>query len=162
MTSWKNISLNAETEDIKNAVEQINKFYRCIHCKKAFTISNSLGCLECFQHPGTLEIKIDKNGESRNQWSCCKKWQPNIPYNNNYQLYSLYNTNIATPPFQPPTEIQGCQKADHNMSSNPYKEDDNIQNIIHIAGIIPALNSVKHLENRPGFGPTGKIERFQI
>ena len=144
---WRNISMYAEVHEIKEAVQQITKIYICQRCNTPFTISNSLGCLQCFQHPGKLELQTNLT----KKWSCCGKLQPQIRYNNNQNIYSLYQCNTGTVPFQPPPPSQGCTPADHTNLRRPYVKNDNINSIASIAGIIPQLNSDQRITERKGF-----------
>ena len=122
------VTLYADQEEIKTAFEIATKAHVCRTCGKPFSILESMGALECWQHPGFLQ----DNGK----WSCCGQRIHTPRWSDHKPVLKLYDN--CQPPFECAT-VKGCQKCDHNTSDQPYTHKD-AQSIADLSALLPFIN----------------------
>jgi len=133
------VTLYADTTEIKTAFQIATNAHVCLQCKQTFSLLESLGALNCEQHPGFLQ----ENGK----WSCCgqqlhtPRWSGTRPFLNMYDCKQQ--------PFECAT-VRGCQKCDHNTSNKPYTNKDS-HSLAELSALLPFLNKEYPFVLRPGF-----------
>lgn len=133
------VTLYADKEEVQTAFKKATKPWICIHCKQSFSLLESMGSLQCEQHPGYVQ----KNG----LWSCCGKplmpmrWSPNI------EMQRMY-VGDGCPPTVP--LVRGCQKADHNTSDKHWNHKDGYE-LANLSALLPFMNKEFPFQLREGF-----------
>jgi len=134
------VTLYADKKEIKTAFGIATKVWICRTCQQEFSLLESMGALNCLQHPGFIQ-EDDK-------WSCCGKklypqrWSCQRPLTN---LFDNKYTNYPTIPI-----VRGCQPCDHNTSDVPYTHKD-AQSIGELSALLPFLNREFPFPLRKGF-----------
>jgi len=144
------VTLYADAEQVESVFKKTTKPHMCVTCGEAFNLLTSMGCLQCFQHPGYIQ----EDGV----WSCCgekilpMRWSPNI------DLQRMYVGNQCAPVVP---RVKGCQPCDHNSSEKKWDHTDACE-ITSLAAIIPHLNKHKAFHLRDGFDSEGLLRRCSI
>jgi hypothetical protein len=133
------VTLYADQDEIKTAFEIATKAHVCITCGKPFSLLESMGALDCWQHPGFLQA----NGK----WSCCGKKIHTPRWSDHKPILKLYDN--CQSPFNCAT-VKGCQKCDHNTSDEPFTHKDG-QPIAELSALLPFINQEYPFILRPGF-----------
>jgi hypothetical protein len=133
------VTLYADKKEVETAFRIATKGHLCLHCNTEFSLLESMGALECLQHPGFLQ--------DNEKWSCCgqkehtPRWSADRPflqiYDNRHQPFKCAN-------------VRGCQKCDHNTSDRPFTHKD-AQGIAELSAILPFINKEYPFILRPGF-----------
>ena len=133
------VTLYADQAEVQTAFKKATKPWICLHCKKSFSLLESMGSLQCEQHPGYVQ----ENGV----WSCCgqrlmpMRWSPNADVQRMY----VGNGCVPTVPL-----VRGCQKADHNTSNKTWNHKD-IYEIANLSALLPFMNKEFPFQLRKGF-----------
>lgn len=146
------VTLYADKEEIQTAFGIASKSWTCHTCDKEFSLLESMGSLQCWQHPGYIQ----KNGK----WSCCgqkiypARWSRERPVTRMFhskQPYPIIN------------KVRGCQRCDHNTSEAPFTHKD-AQNIAELSALLPHINKEYPFPLRKGFenGILRRCERRKI
>ena len=139
------VTLYAEKEEVESAFRKVSKAWICIHCKKQFNLLNSMGQLECRQHPGHLQ----ENGI----WTCCGQKQYPVRWVQNWdvlRMYTTHNTNKFQMPYEPIGPVPGCQPCDHNTSDQCFTHKDAMP-INDLSALLPEINKRYPFHMRKGF-----------
>lgn len=136
------VTLYADTEDIEDTFRQMTRPWICLHCGKEYSLLESMGMLECYQHPG----HVQENG----QWSCCGKQQYGARWSANWPIIRMYHDKCHPMPYQELPKVQGCQKCDHNTSDAPFTHKD-AKEIGDLSALLPAMNKEFPFHLRQGF-----------
>ena len=143
------VTLYADKKEVETAFGMATKSWICRTCGKEFSLLESMGALNCHQHPGVLQ----DNGV----WSCCGKsihtprWTKNRPITRMFD-----NRNCA---YECPS-VKGCQKCDHNTSDDTYTHKD-AQSIAELSALLPFLNQEFPFPLRKGFDD-GLLRRCEL
>lgn len=146
------VTLYADNEEIQTAFGIASKSWTCYTCGKEFSLLESMGSLQCWQHPGYIQ----ENGK----WSCCgqkiypARWSRERPVTRMFdskQPYPIIN------------KVRGCQRCDHNTSEAPFTHKD-AQNIAELSALLPHINKEYPFPLRKGFenGILRRCERRKI
>ena len=156
------VTLYANQEVIRDAIEILNRGRVCIECQQLFTYRESLGKFQCKKHIDykqgnvCLPVKTFDSISERFQWSCCGRYDMKVVYTPNNDVFQSFYTNIARVPFSTGSRrfydkpighlpvASGCIPCDHRISDD--LTDIEINNI---AAILPYLDG--DLLNLPGF-----------
>ena len=168
------VTLYANQEVIRDAIEILNRGRVCIECQQLFTYRESLGKFQCTKHIDykqgnvCLVVKTFDSISERFQWSCCGKHDMKVVYTPNNDVFQSFYTNIARVPFSTGSRrfydkpighlpvAPGCIPCDHRISDD--LTDIEINNI---AAILPNLDG--DLLNLPGFDKDEMIiRRFDL
>ena len=142
------VTLYSTRNEIKSAFDEASKSWLCRTCGAEFNLLESMGSLECYQHPGFIQ----QDGK----WSCCGKaiypmrWLPCRDLQQMYVSNRVYH----------PAKVKGCQKCDHNTSERPYTHKDQ-QSISTISAILPFMNKEFPFVLRNGFD-SGVLRRCAV
>lgn len=136
------VTLYADKEDVENTFRQMTRPWICFHCGKEFSLLESMGMLECHQHPGFVQ----EDG----RWSCCGKRQYGAKWARNWPITKMYNDQCHPMPYQQLPKVRGCQKCDHNTSDAPYTHKD-AKEIGDLSALLPAMNKEFPFHLRVGF-----------
>ena len=156
------VTLYANQEVIRDAIEILNRGRVCIECQQLFTYRESLGKFQCKKHIDykqgnvCLPVKTFDSISERFQWSCCGRYDMRVVYTPNNDVFQSFYTNIARVPFSTGSRrfydkpighlpvAPGCIPCDHRIS------DDLSEIVINdIAAILPYLDG--DLLTLPGF-----------
>ena len=142
------VTLYSTQNEIKSAFDEASKSWLCRTCGAEFNLLESMGSLECYQHPGFIQ----QDGK----WSCCGKtiypmrWLPCRDIQQMYVSNRVYD----------PAKVKGCQKCDHNTSERPYTHKDQ-QSISTLSAILPFMNKEFPFVLRNGFD-SGVLRRCAV
>lgn len=139
------VTLYAEPDEVQTAFEKMTKAWICFECGCEFDLLGSMGQLECYQHPGTLQ----EDG----RWSCCGQYQNPVRWSHNWPVQRMFDscgTDRSKPPYQPVARVRGCQRCDHNTSSAAFTHDDAMQ-ITDLSALLPVINKEFPFYLRTGF-----------
>ena len=147
------VTLYANQEVIRDAIEILNRGRVCIECQQLFTYRESLGKFQCKKHIDykqgnvCLPVKTFDSISERFQWSCCGRYDMRVVYTPNNDVFQSFYTNIARVPFSTGSRrfydkpighlpvAPGCIPCDHRIS------DDLSEIVINdIAAILPYLD----------------------
>ena len=164
------VTLYANQEVIRDAIEILNRGRVCIECQQLFTYRESLGKFQCKKHIDykqgnvCLPVKTFDSISERFQWSCCGRYDMRVVYTPNNDVFQSFYTNIARVPFSTGSRrfydkpighlpvAPGCIPCDHRIS------DDLSEIVINdIAAILPYLDG--DLLTLPGFDKDNMIIR---
>ena len=168
------VTLYANQEVIRDAIEILNRGRVCIECQQLFTYRESLGKFQCKKHIDykqgnvCLPVKTFDSISERFQWSCCGRYDMRVVYTPNNDVFQSFYTNIARVPFSTGSRrfydkpighlpvAPGCIPCDHRISDD--LTDIEINNI---AAILPYLDG--DLLTLPGFDKDEMIiRRFDL
>lgn len=168
------VTLYANQEVIRDAIEILNRGRVCIECQQLFTYRESLGKFQCKKHIDykqgnvCLPVKTFDSVSERFQWSCCGRYDMRVVYTPNNDVFQSFYTNIARVPFSTGSRrfydkpighlpvAPGCIPCDHRISDD--LTDIEINNI---AAILPYLDG--DLLTLPGFDKDEMIiRRFDL
>ena len=146
------VTLYADKEEIQTAFGIASKTCICHTCGKEFSLLESMGSLQCWQHPGYIQT----NGK----WSCCgqniypPRWSRERP------LTRMFDSKQRYPIIR---KVRGCQRCDHNTSDMPFTHKD-AQNIAELSALLPHINKEYPFPLRRGFenGILRRCERRKI
>jgi len=141
MSVLPTVALYASKQEIQNAHELLFNPHICIRCNNSFNLAENLGNHKCYQHPGE-----PINGK----WSCCGNPVYNLFYSKHFKVDSMYSCSTNMAPYPPPIQARGCQPCDHTIFDKKWNYKDT-ERLHKIAGLIPFLNKISPLEERPGF-----------
>jgi len=133
------VTLYADKKEVQTAFKIATNAHMCLHCNQQFSLLESLGALNCEQHPGFLQ----ENGK----WSCCGQRIHTPRWSNDRPFLQLYDNKQQ--PFEC-AAVRGCQKCDHNTSDKPYTNKD-AHGIAELSALLPFLNKEYPFVLRPGF-----------
>ena len=139
------VTLYAETEQVQSAFNKLSRAWKCVHCQKAFNLMESMGQLQCLQHPGYVQ----EDG----RWSCCGKKQYAARWSRTWEMqrvYSSHTTDQFRMPYNPLPKVPGCQPCDHNTSNAPFSHRDAMP-IGDLSALLPAINKEFPFYLRKGF-----------
>ena len=139
------VTLYADKEEVESAFKKVAKAHICAICGKQFNLLNSMGQLECRQHPGYLQ----ENG----RWSCCGQKQYPINWVRNQpilRMYTTHNCQKFQAPYKLAPKVPGCQPCDHNTSDQPFTHKDAMP-ITDLSALLPELNKRYPFHLRAGF-----------
>jgi len=146
------VTLYASTEEVQTAFKKATKPWICIHCKQSFSLLESMGSLECAQHPGYVQ----QDGK----WSCCGKPLLPMRWSRNIDIQRMYIGDgcARTVPI-----VRGCQKADHNTSDKKWNHKDACE-IANLSALLPFMNKEFPFTLRKGFdqGVLRRCERRKM
>ena len=139
------VTLYADADQVETAFSKVSKAWICYRCKKQFNLLNSMGQLECCQHPGFLQ----ENGV----WSCCGKKQYPVRWVHNWpqiRLHTGHDSNGFRMPYEVIGQVPGCQPCDHNTSDTPFTHKDAMP-IADLSALLPEINTRRAFHLRDGF-----------
>jgi hypothetical protein len=142
------VTLYSTQNEIKSAFDVASKSWLCRTCGAEFNLLDSMGNLECWQHPGFVQ----QDG----RWSCCGKAIYPIRWLPCRDIQQMYTSKV----FPLPSRVKGCQKCDHNTSDCPYTHADQ-QPISTISAILPFMNREFPFVLRKGFD-SGVLRRCAV
>lgn len=142
------VTLYSTRSEIKSAFDEASKSWLCRTCGAEFNLLESMGNLECWQHPGYIQ--------SDGRWSCCGKLLYPLRWLPCRDIQQMYTGNCV----QHPAKVKGCQRCDHNTSDRPYTHKDQ-QNISTISAILPFMNEEYPFVLRQGFD-AGVLRRCAV
>ena len=133
------VTLYAEKAEIQTAFDIAAKSWICHTCGKEFSLLESIGSLQCWQHPGYIQA----NGK----WSCCGRKIYPARWSKERDITRMYDSKQCYPTI--PT-VRGCQKCDHNTSDQPCTHKD-AQPIAELSALLPVINKEYPFPLRTGF-----------
>lgn len=140
------VTLYAEKVEVETAFRKATKPWICYTCQKPYTLLESMGQLECFQHPGFMQ----ENGI----WSCCGKKMHPVRWTKTSDVQRLYEGkrcyNRQGLRRHTPTNVRGCQPCDHNTSNTAWNHADATE-IAHLSALLPVMNKEFPFVSRKGF-----------
>lgn len=134
------VTLYADKKEVETAFGMATKSWICLTCGQEFSLLESMGSLQCHQHPGVLQ----ENGV----WSCCGKSIYPPRWANSKVVTDMYDNKYECQYVCP--KVKGCQKCDHNTSQSPYTHKD-AQPIAELSALLPFLNKEFPFVLRTGF-----------
>lgn len=135
------VTLYAEKEEVQTAFQKVTKVWICHTCRQEFSLLESMGALNCYQHPGYVQ----EDG----RWSCCGKRQIPARWSQNWDIQRMYDSGKGMP-YKPITARKGCQPCDHNISDMPYTHKD-AKAIQDLSALLPFMNKEFPFHLRKGF-----------
>lgn len=141
----ESVTLYADKEQVQSAFDKITRAWKCIRCQQPFNLLQSMGQLECRQHPGYVQ----EDG----RWSCCGKRQYGARWSRTWEMQRIYSTHTTDQfrmPYKPLPKVEGCQKCDHNTSDTPFTHRDAMP-IADLSALLPAINKEFPFYLRKGF-----------
>ena len=145
------VTLYSEKEEVESAFRKATRPWICYTCKKPYNLLESMGSLECQQHPGFVQ----EDGV----WSCCGKKMYPVRWAENIQIQRMYTGKgcIDTPP-----RVRGCQPCDHNTSNNPWDHRDTTE-LASLSALLPFMNKEFPFIMRKGFDQNqGTLRRCAV
>lgn len=139
------VTLYADNDKVKSAFDKITRAWICVKCQKPFNLLESMGQLECHQHPG----HVQEDG----RWSCCGQRQYGAKWSRTWQeqrLFSTHDCNQFRMPYNTLPTVRGCQRCDHNTSDKPFTHRDAMP-ITDLSALLPAINKEFPFYLRKGF-----------
>jgi hypothetical protein len=143
------VTLYSSQNEIKSSFDIATKSWLCRTCGCEFNLLESMGGLDCYQHPGYIQ-----NDE---RWSCCGQKIYPLRYLPSRDIQRMYVS--KTPPPEP-MKVRGCQKCDHNTSNKPFSHKDQ-QSIASLSAILPFMNKAFPFPLRKGFDQ-GILRRCEV
>lgn len=145
----KPVTLYSSQQEIKSSFDQATKPWICRTCGEEFNLLESMGTLDCFQHPGYIQ--------EDERWSCCGQRIHSMRWLPSRDIQRMYVSNCFAPSA---TKTKGCQACDHNTSDRPYMHKDQ-QSIASLSAILPFMNKEFPFVRRNGFD-TGVLRRCAV
>jgi hypothetical protein len=142
------VTLYSTQNEIKSSFDVASKSWLCRTCGEEFNLLESMGSLDCHQHPG--HVQDDE------RWSCCgqrlypMRWLPSR------DIQRLYPNKWVCHPVA----VRGCQKCDHNTSDKPYTHQDQ-QSLATLSALLPFMNKEFPFALRKGFD-AGVLRRCAV
>jgi len=134
------VTLYANQKEVKNAFDIATKSWICHTCNRQFSLLESMGVLNCWQHPGFVQ----EDGV----WSCCGVKMNPARWVKNYPVLRMYDA--GTHCRETVVRVRGCQKCDHKTSDEPFTHKD-AQPIAELSALLPFLNKEFPFILRSGF-----------
>jgi len=139
------VTLYAGQEEIQTTFQKMSKAWICLHCGKEFSLLESMGQMQCDQHPGFLQ----EDG----RWSCCGKRQFAARWSHNWPVQRMFSSRGPCQfelPYRQLPKVRGCQKCDHNTSDAPFTHKDAMA-IGDLSALLPVINKEFPFHLRAGF-----------
>ena len=133
------VTLYSDKEEVESAFKTATKPWICYNCRKTYSLLESMGSLECCQHPGTIQ----ENGV----WSCCGNKIYPVRWATNIDVQRLYTGPGCQ---QSPPKVRGCQPCDHNTSNKMWNHTDSTE-IAALSALLPFMNKEFPFVLRKGF-----------
>lgn len=142
------VTLYSVKSEIESAFQKATRPWTCLTCRKQFSLFESMGSLDCAQHPG----HIQENGV----WSCCGQKIYPVRRVHNFQVLRMFPGQCPTPP----AKVAGCQKCDHNTSGKTWTHSDAVD-IADLSALLPFMEQELSFALRTGFSD-GVLRRCEI
>jgi hypothetical protein len=143
------VTLYSSQNEIKSSFDIASKSWICRTCGCEFNLLESMGCLDCYQHPGYVQTD--------GRWSCCGQKIYPMRYVASRDIQRMYASNA---PLPKPMSVRGCQKCDHNTSTKAFSHKDQ-QSIASLSAILPFMNDKFPFTLRKGFDQ-GILRRCEV
>ena len=133
------VTLYSDQEEVESAFRKATRPWICYTCKKPYNLLESMGSLECQQHPGFVQ----EDGV----WSCCGKKMYPVRWAENIDIQRMYTGKGC---IDAPPTIRGCQPCDHNTSNKAWDHRDTTE-LASLSALLPFMNKEFPFIMRKGF-----------
>ena len=145
------VTLYSEKEEVESAFRKATRPWICYTCKKPYNLLESMGSLECQQHPGFVQ----EDGV----WSCCGKKMYPVRWAENIDMQRMF---IGKGCAYTPPRVRGCQPCDHNTSNKAWDHTDTTE-LGDLSALLPFMNEEFPFIMRKGFDQNqGTLRRCKI